>query len=98
MYTVSSKDIVTMYTVSSKDIVTMYNVSKGAPLHQHAYELYSHVLAHWMKARIQIESLVGRKQGEPFPTLELEKEVVGAIVMSMGHNPLSTNPEIDLQW
>ena len=63
----------------------------------HISYIHMHTLAHWMKARIQVESLVGRKQGEPFPTLELEKEVVGAIVMSMGHNPLSTNPEIDLQ-
>lgn len=68
---------------------------RGFPLlysiHMHSM-IHSHALAHWMKARVKVHGLVGRKQGEALSTLKLEKEVVSAIIMSVCHNALSTNP------
>lgn len=38
-----------------------------------------------MKARIEVEGLVGREEGEPLLALQLHKEVEGAVVVGVSH-------------
>ena len=47
---------------------------------------------------VEIERLGWGEESEPFLTLQLNKEVEGAIVVSVSDQTFSPNPEIDLMW
>lgn len=49
-----------------------------------------------MEARVEVEGLVWREEGEAFPALQLHKKVVGAVVVRVGNDASTTYPQIDL--
>ena len=49
-----------------------------------------------MEAGIEVEGGVGREEREPLPPLQLDKEVEGAVVVSVRHQPSPANPHVHL--
>lgn len=49
-----------------------------------------------MKTGIEIHSLIRWEKSESFPPLQLHKEIVSSIIMSMSNNTSTSNPEIYL--